>query len=522
MSADSLPRVRGIASATILTAVPGSVVCDQDQPVFLVAVVTPSAATGTIRFSEGTTTLGPPVPAFHGIAHLVISRLATGTHTLMATYLPSERSAFGSSRSAPVTLTVHPRPLAEDYWHGIPAPPSSRSSRSVPDDSGRTSDARLAVPAMRQHQRLSDRQAGYARKPGSRSCSVRHATAGIVAVAALLGPLVGLGAWQWWDVDRAASGEAATGTVVETGPSINHCGDDAPITCDFTPPQVVVSYPVQGMAVTATVPVGGDQAYQAGERIPVRYDPADRTHAVIPDDLDFDDWRIHLSYSWLLWWGFVIFFSYIPELIREAMRNPRGSPRRRWREMLIRRRKWVESAKAQRAPDSRAAHARFAKLRGQYAQFECDPLAVLRLPALTDVTVPSTAQFVDAFAEAQALDTDTGVAPVDCARFASAVDRAWHAWHAARDAAERIRLADIPADERAIVERAIKLLTLAHKSDHEAERIASYATVRAELAKLERSGTLSLPPATSKALAAAAPQRAAPAPHHTLTRVNGR
>ncbi|HET9254657.1 MAG TPA: hypothetical protein VFO16_05585, partial [Pseudonocardiaceae bacterium] len=59
------------------------------------------------------------------------------------------------------------------------------------------------------------------------------------------------------------------------------------------------------------------------------------------------------------------------------------------------------------APDWRATRARFAQLRTEYAQFECDPLAVLRLPALTDVTVPSTGRFVDAFAEAQALDTDT-------------------------------------------------------------------------------------------------------------------
>src|SRR5262249_50115736 len=57
--------------------------------------------------------------------------------------------------------------------------------------------------------------------------------------------------------------------------------------------------------------------------------------------------------------------------------------------------------------DWRATRARFAQLRSEYGQFECDPLAVLRLPALTDVNVPSTARFVDAFAKAQALDTDT-------------------------------------------------------------------------------------------------------------------
>jgi hypothetical protein len=151
-------------------------------------------------------------------------------------------------------------------------------------------------------------------------------------------------------------------------------------------------------------------------------------------------------------------------------------------------------------PDWRATRARFAQLRSEYGQFECDPLAVLRLPALTDVAVPSTGRFVDAFAEAQALDTDTEPPAAHRARFATAVERAWRAWHAARDAAERIRLAGIPAPERATVQRAIKLLTMARDSDHDAERIAAYAKARAELAKLDRSGTLRLPPAAAAAL----------------------
>jgi hypothetical protein len=151
-----------------------------------------------------------------------------------------------------------------------------------------------------------------------------------------------------------------------------------------------------------------------------------------------------------------------------------------------------------------ATRTRFAQLRSEYGQFECDPLAVLRLPALTDVTVASTGRFVDAFAEAQALDTDIEPPPAHCARFATAVDRAWRAWRAARDAAERIRLAGIPEQERATVARAIKLLTVARDSDHDAERIAAYAKARAELAKLDRSGALRLPPAATAALDAAA------------------
>jgi hypothetical protein len=160
--------------------------------------------------------------------------------------------------------------------------------------------------------------------------------------------------------------------------------------------------------------------------------------------------------------------------------------------------------RSQPVPDWRATRARFAQLRGEYGRFECDPLAVLRLPALTDVTVPSTSRFVDAFAEAQALDTDTEPPAAHNARYATAVDQAWRAWQAARDAAERIRLAGIPEHEHATVQRAIKLLTMARDSDHDAERTAAYAKARAELAKLDRNGTLRLPPAAAAALDAAA------------------
>lgn len=161
------------------------------------------------------------------------------------------------------------------------------------------------------------------------------------------------------------------------------------------------------------------------------------------------------------------------------------------------------SAQTQPGSDWRAIRARFAQLRSEYGQFECDPLAVLRLPALIDVTVASTGRFVEAFAEAQALDTDTEPPKAHRVRFATAVNQAWCAWRAARDAAERIRFAGIPAQELAIVQRVIKLLSVARHFDHDAERIAAYAKARSELAKLERSGTLRLPPAAAALDAAA-------------------
>jgi hypothetical protein len=149
------------------------------------------------------------------------------------------------------------------------------------------------------------------------------------------------------------------------------------------------------------------------------------------------------------------------------------------------------------------ARDRFVALRGEYAAHECDPMAVLRLPALSDVTVPSTARFVDAFAEAQALETAAFPPPSHAASFVHAVDRAERAWRAARDAAERIRLSTLTPAERAAVERVVKLLTTARDSDNDAERLAAYARARAELAKLDRAGVIHLPRTAQAVLEAA-------------------
>jgi hypothetical protein len=147
---------------------------------------------------------------------------------------------------------------------------------------------------------------------------------------------------------------------------------------------------------------------------------------------------------------------------------------------------------------------RFHRLRAAYAGFECDPMQVLRLPALADVRVPSTARFVDAFAEAQALDTDAFPGPDHGHRFAVAVDGAERAWGAARDAAERIRLSTLSASERARVDRALKLLITARDSDSEPERLAAYNRARAELAKLDQTGVLHVPLPAQAALDEAA------------------
>jgi hypothetical protein len=141
----------------------------------------------------------------------------------------------------------------------------------------------------------------------------------------------------------------------------------------------------------------------------------------------------------------------------------------------------------------RHVHHRFDALRSAYAAYECDPMAVLRLPALADVAVPSTARFVDAFAEAQALETEKYPGEPHGSQFMAAVDRAERAWRAAREAAERIRLSTLTPQERATVERVIKLLTTARDSDSDAERLAAYARARSELAKLDAAGVVHVP-----------------------------
>lgn len=71
--------------------------------VTLTATVTPSAATGTITFSDGSTSLGTATLS-SGSASMSASDLAVGTHTLTASYGGS--SSYASSTSSSVTVTV--------------------------------------------------------------------------------------------------------------------------------------------------------------------------------------------------------------------------------------------------------------------------------------------------------------------------------------------------------------------------------------------------------------------------------
>ncbi len=85
------------------------------------------------------------------------------------------------------------------------------------------------------------------------------------------------------------------------------------------------------------------------------------------------------------------------------------------------------------------ARDRFAELQAEYARAESDPHEVAARPALLDVSVPSTARFVEALGEAHDLATPTKPAdPRHRERFAAAVDRAVAAWDEARRTADAL------------------------------------------------------------------------------------
>lgn len=133
-----------------------------------------------------------------------------------------------------------------------------------------------------------------------------------------------------------------------------------------------------------------------------------------------------------------------------------------------------------------AAVTRHAETSSAYATFECDPAEVLARPALCDVTWPATGRFVDAFAEATALHTESYPGPAAAAEFVRAADAAARAWTAARDAAERARWARFGDDERALLDQAVRLLDVARESPFEEERRLAYRRLARRLADLER------------------------------------
>jgi protocatechuate 3,4-dioxygenase beta subunit len=91
------------ATATSLTASSSTV--EQSIPVTLTAKLSPSAATGTVTFYDGTTSLGSSTLST-GAAALSVSFSTAGTHSLTAVYGGSSEYAGSTSSAISITVTA--------------------------------------------------------------------------------------------------------------------------------------------------------------------------------------------------------------------------------------------------------------------------------------------------------------------------------------------------------------------------------------------------------------------------------
>ena len=68
------------------------------------AYLTPTNATGTVQFKDGTTNLGKPVRVTPGTVASGASILRPGQHSLTATFTPTDPTKFTPSTSTTVTV----------------------------------------------------------------------------------------------------------------------------------------------------------------------------------------------------------------------------------------------------------------------------------------------------------------------------------------------------------------------------------------------------------------------------------
>jgi len=94
------------ATTTVLTAAPANPT--PSTTVTLTATVAPSAAAGTVQFSDGGSNLGSPVPVNNGTATFS-GTFALGTHNLSAAFTPTNPAQFGPSTGTR-TITVSTAP----------------------------------------------------------------------------------------------------------------------------------------------------------------------------------------------------------------------------------------------------------------------------------------------------------------------------------------------------------------------------------------------------------------------------
>lgn len=110
------PVVNPTATSTSLATTPAQAYVG--QAVTLTATVSPSAAAGTVQFTDGGTALGAPVAVSNGQAQLQTTALTEGSHTLAAAFTPTDPTGYAASTSSNVTYTVLGAPAWRPVLYG--------------------------------------------------------------------------------------------------------------------------------------------------------------------------------------------------------------------------------------------------------------------------------------------------------------------------------------------------------------------------------------------------------------------
>ena len=95
-----------VTAPTTTTLTTSTTSAQYGDPVTLTATVSPSDATGTVVFVQGSQTLGTGTVS-GGVATLTTSSLPAGTYTITSSYQGD--TDYGASTSGPITLTISPR-----------------------------------------------------------------------------------------------------------------------------------------------------------------------------------------------------------------------------------------------------------------------------------------------------------------------------------------------------------------------------------------------------------------------------
>lgn len=148
-----------------------------------------------------------------------------------------------------------------------------------------------------------------------------------------------------------------------------------------------------------------------------------------------------------------------------------------------------------------SAKARHDEVLAAYAPYEMDPVTALTYPAISDVSVPETADFFEALADATALrPDDPRVADSVLERYRDAVRRLTQAWRVAERNARQVGTDLLADDDARRLRQATKLLGHAEGAANAAERATYLRGARELIERLIQRGALTAPPRVIEAI----------------------